>query len=181
MGQALTAWPTVWPSRRSLVGCWLVAAVGFAALLGLARAAQEPLDDADPARQRPGFLDLGALPQPAPPAGRIPVAGHPGVVFFERADRLGPLCRALAEDPLSEKADLVVVVAGPAGSCPAASVVADPDASVARAYGLGSPRGGGPPVGYAVVDSSGHLRYRTLDPEVADQLDEVGTIVDALP
>ncbi len=181
MGQTLTAQPTLWPSRRSLVVVWLVAAVSFAALLGLARAGEGPLDDADPARQRPGFLDLGALPQPAPPVGRIPAAGRPGVVFFERPDRLGPLCRALAEAPFSEKAEVVVVVSGPDGSCPAASMVADPNASVAHAYGLRRPRGGGAPVGYAVVDSSGSIRYRTLDPSVADELAEVATIVDALP
>ena len=45
---------------------WLVTAVGFGTLLALAQASGSTLDDPDPARQRPGFLDAGALPQPAP-------------------------------------------------------------------------------------------------------------------
>lgn len=179
MGQALTT--PRWPSRRSLVAVWVLAALGFGALLGLARAAEGPLDDPDPARQRPGFVDQGSLPQPAPPVAGIPTSGRRAVVFFERADRLGRLCQALAKSPLPPKADLVVAVAGPGGSCPAASVVADPDARVAGAYGLRTPREGGPPVGYAVVDSAAAIRYRTLDPSVADELDEVATILEAVP
>ena len=60
------------------------------------------------------------------------------------------------------------------------SRTSDPDGSVAEAYGMRSPRGGGPPVGYALVDAHGAIRYRTLDPDVADQLGEVGTMVGAL-
>jgi len=36
-------------------------------------------------------------------------------------------------------------------------------------------------MGYAVVDAHGLIRYRTLDPAVADELDEVKTIVGATP
>ncbi len=45
---------------------------------------------------------------------------------------------------------------------------------------LGRPPGGGAPVGYAVVDAAGAIRHRALDPDVAEQLDEVTTIVAAL-
>jgi alkyl hydroperoxide reductase subunit AhpC len=58
-------------------------------------------------------------------------------------------------------------------------VLGDPDGAVAKAYGMRVPRGGGPPVGYAVVDAAGAIRYRTLDPAVAERLREVGTIVSA--
>lgn len=61
------------------------------------------------------------------------------------------------------------------------TIVDDPASDISRAYGLRRPVGGGPPVGYAVVDSHGQLRYRTPDPSVADELSEVRTIVDAAP
>lgn len=167
------------PIRR-LVVVWLTAAAFFGVLLVLARAAEAPLDDPDPAWQRPGFLDAGALPVPAPPG--LTASGRPTVVFFERSTGVGALCQALTERPLREGAVTAVVVADPGpGSCGAAgAVVADRDGALADAYGMRRPRDGGPPVGYAVVDGAGAIRYRTLDPEVADQLGEVGTIVAAL-
>jgi hypothetical protein len=79
------------------------------------------------------------------------------VVFFERPGRLDGLCQALGRGPLSASADVVIVVSGPASSCPAAAV------------------------GYAVVDSTGAVRYRTLDPTAADELAEVATILAAVP
>lgn len=171
------------PTAR-LVLIWLVAAVGLGSLLIVARAAGDPLDDPDPAWQRPGFLDAGDLPVPAPqvtPA--VPSPGRPTVIIFERAGRLPELCRALATTPLPrDAATAVVVVDSPSGRCDAAgAVVGDADGTVARAYGLRRPRGGGPPVGYAVVDAASSIRYRTLDPTVADELSEVGTILGALP
>lgn len=36
-------------------------------------------------------------------------------------------------------------------------------------------------MGYAVIDRRGLIRYRTLDPTVADHLGEVKTIVRAVP
>jgi hypothetical protein len=104
-------------------------------------------------------------------------------VLFVRADGLGELCHSLTTSGLRQKAALAVVVAGEASaSCDAAgAVVSDPEGAAAEAYGMRRPRGGGPPVGYAVIDASGDIRYRTLDPEVADQLEEVSTIVAALP
>ncbi|MBW3614663.1 MAG: hypothetical protein KY439_05045 [Actinobacteria bacterium] len=167
-----------------LVVIWLVAAVGLGSLLVAARLAREPLDDPDPAWQRPGFLDAGELPVPAPQvAPGFPAPGRPTAVIFERADRLAELCHALATSALARRAAIaVVVVDAPSGGCSAAdTVVGDAGGALAGAYGLRTPRGGGPPVGYAVVDAAGAIRYRTLDPEVADQLGEVGTIVAALP
>ncbi|MFP5377286.1 MAG: hypothetical protein ACLGIO_10990 [Acidimicrobiia bacterium] len=174
--------------RRSpapLVATWVGAAVGFGLLLAVARAGEGPLDDADQAWQRPGFLDAGRLPAPAPPvAAGTPAPGRPTVVFFVRpGDVRAELCHALAASALPRRAATAVVVAGPSpDGCPAAgAVVGDPDGGVARAYGMRRPRGGGAPVGYAVVDAGGAIRYRTLDPGVAGQLGEVGTIVEALP
>lgn len=142
------------------------------------------LDDPDPAWQRPGFLDAGELPAPAPNvAPNVPATTRPAVVFFARADGMEKLCRALAENRLAGRAAIALVVGGtPSGGCDAAAaVVADPEGDLAEAYGMRRPRDGGPPVGYAVVDAAGDIRYRTLDPAVADRLDEVATMVAALP
>ncbi len=160
-------------SAAPLVATWLGAAVGIGLLLALARASQGPLDDPDQAWQRPGFLDAGDLPAPAPTvAPGVPLPGRPTVVFFVGAGNdLAELCEALAESPLPERAATAVVVAGsPPGRCDGAgAVVGDRDGEVAELYGLRRPRGG-PPVGYAVVDAAGAIRYRTLDPEVADHV-----------
>ena len=172
---------------RPLVVIWLAVAIGLGLLLTVARVMREPLDDPDPAWQRPGFLDAGDLPVPAAPvAPGLPAPGRATVVFFERTGRLPQLCRALAASDLpgTATATATAVVVDGAGShgCEAAdAVVIDRDGALAAAYGMRSPRGGGPPVGYAVVDSTGAIRYRTLDPAVADELSEVRTMVDALP
>ena len=174
------------PARRSgpLAAIWLTLAVVLSLFLALARAADGPLDDRDAAWQRPGFLDAGELPAPAPKiAPNVPGTERPAVVFFVRAGGMQKLCRALAENRLAGRAAIAVVFAGTRSSgCQAAeAVVADPEGDVAEAYGMRRPRDGGPPVGYAVVDSAGDIRYRTLDPAVADRLDEVSTMVSALP
>lgn len=177
--------PTTGPARRSgpLAVIWLTSAVVLGVFLAIARAVEGPLDDPDPAWQRPGFLDAGELPAPAPNvAPNVPATTRPAVVFFVRADGLEKLCRALGKNRLAEKAAIAVVVARtPSGGCEAAeAVVADLEGHLAEAYGMRRPRDGGPPVGYAVVDVTGNTRYRTLDPALADRLDEVGTMVSAL-
>lgn len=173
--------PLIVPSRSRLAAVWLTMAALLGALLVAAQAAESGLDDPDPARQRPGYLDAGSLPQPAPRlTSSRPRAGHRAVAFFVGSEQLGPLCRALSAGDLAARADLVVVVAG-SGPCAAAPVVDDPSGSLARRYGLRRPRSGGPRVGYAIVDRHGDIRYRTLDPSVADELTEVETILRATP
>jgi len=171
-----------WPTRRSLALAWAVAAFGFAALLALADAASGPLDDPDPARARPGVLDLDGLPAPAPQvAAGVPRPGRRAVVFFARPTGVAPLCQALARRPLPSDVDVAVVANGAGGSCgPGATLVVDPSAAHARSFGLDVPRDGGAPVGYAVVDAAGRIRYRTLDPGVAARLGEVATMVAAV-
>ncbi|MGI8684358.1 MAG: hypothetical protein ACR2MO_04590 [Acidimicrobiales bacterium] len=168
-------------TRRSLIAAWLAAAIVLGALMAVARASESGLDDADPAQQRPGFLDAGALPQPAPRlTAALPVAGRRTVVFFVHPKGLDEVCRALSGPNLAERADVAVVVSGP-GRCDGVATVNDPAARLGRSYGLHRPRAGGPPVGYAVIDRRGLIRYRTLDPTVADHLGEVDTIVRAVP
>ena len=169
-------------SSRRLIVVWVVVAVGLGALLAVARASAGPLDDPDPAHQRPGLLDLGELPVPAPPvSGGVPTPGREAVVFFVRPAGLQALCGALADADLAGEPDLAVVVAGPVAPCAAdVTVVADPGGGLADAYGLRPPADRGAPVGYAVVDEAGRIRYRTLDPEVDDLLGEVDTILRAV-
>lgn len=166
---------------RGLLAMWLLAAVVLGGLLVIAQLRRSPLDDPDPAYQRPGILDLGALPVPAPTvAGDIPRHGRPAVVFFERPSLLPGLCQALPGTGLVTTADLVIVIPAEGAGCGAVPVVVDPYVGLAEAYGMRLPSDGGPPVGYAVVDGQGRIRYRTLDPTVAAELPEVATILAAL-
>ncbi|HJT03612.1 MAG TPA: hypothetical protein VJ757_08290 [Pseudonocardiaceae bacterium] len=168
------------PSWRGLVAVWLVAAAACAVLLGVVQAFRGPADDPDPAYERPGVLDLGMLPAPAPMVtARLPRPGRPAVVFFERPGRLAALCGALPGTELTTSAEVVVVTTGPTAGCGGVPVVADPLARIAKAYGMRIPIDGGPPVGYAVVDRSGLIRYRTLAPELSE-LYEVSVILGAL-
>ncbi|MGQ0803280.1 MAG: hypothetical protein ACT4PI_05395 [Actinomycetota bacterium] len=170
------------PTRLSLAMVWVGAAVLLGSLLFVADAAEGPLDDPDQAHQRPGFLDEGDLPVAAPDLpGDALEDGRPAVVFFERPRRLETLCDALAGDDLDRRAEIVVIVSGEDGECEGARSVDDPNGELAAAFGLREPSDGGPPVGYAVVDSDGRVRYRTLDPQAADDLEEVETIVKAVP
>lgn len=167
------------PSRRMLVAVWLSMLAMFGALLFAANASKSGLDDPDPALQRPGFLDAGGLPQPARAiTSAVPRKGRRAVVFFVRPGTVGSLCRALGKDQIMERADVVVVVSGP-GLCRRFATVNDRQTKLARDYRMRRPRAGGPPVGYAIVDSSRQIRYRTLDPGAAARLPEVDTILRA--
>jgi hypothetical protein len=164
-----------------LLAAWLVVALVFGALLAIERATESGLDDPDPAWQRPGVLDVGALPQPAPRLTAVlPRPGRRAVAFFVRPDGVARLCRSLARHSLAGDADVVIAVSG-SGRCEGVPTLEDPSAGRARAYGLRRPRDGGAPVGYAVVDRHGRIRYRTLDPGVAEGLREVDTMVAATP
>ena len=169
------------PSRRSLAGVWSACAVLLGALLVLSAQARGPLDDPDPARQRPGLLDLGVLPSPAPRvSAEVPTPGRAALVLFERPDRLARLCEAIGRHRFTDGAVVVVVAPGPGGACaPGVAVIGDPTGALAAQFGLDQTHDGGAPVGYAVVDGHGDIRYRTLDPSVAAQLGEIDTILRA--
>jgi hypothetical protein len=162
---------------------WLVLAGSMGGLLALAQLAEGPLDDPDLAEQRPGYLDAGDLPVRAPPLpGDLPSPKRRTVVFVERPERVAELCRALRRDDLGQHAALVVIVSDRDGDeCGSVPVVVDQSGSYVDAIGFRHPEDHGPPVGYAVIDSHGQVRYRTLDPEVDDGLEEVETIIRAVP
>lgn len=169
------------PSRSRLVAVWIVCALGLAAIVVAARGLRTPGDDADPARQRPGILDLGPLPEPAPEVAGLELPdGRRAVVFFAAPDHEQELCGALSGSDLAAD-EVVFVVKGTSGSCaPRVAVVAADVAGAAAAFGLPSPRSASVPTGYAVVDSAGRVRYRTLDPVAPALLDEVATMVGAV-
>ncbi len=173
--------PSLVPSRKVLAVAWAASALGLGGLLAMARPG--PLDDPDPAEQRPGFLDAGSLPAPAAPVtNALPARGRRAVVFFVREPGLGALCRAVGGSGLARQADLVAVMVRASRDCPTElEVVADTTGSHARRYAMPLPRDGGAPVGYAIVDSRSQIRYRTLDPAVVDELAEVTTILGATP
>lgn len=166
-----------WPSRRRLTVAWLVTAATFAAVAVMVRAGASGLDDPDPARQRPGLLAAAASAPLAPPALRRALPAG-GVVFFERGERAGDLCTALADAAFRSQAVVVTTPAAPA-TCAGVASLAVPPADVADALGLPLPRDGGAPVGYVVVDEAGRVRYATLDPDSADRLPEVQTMLRA--
>lgn len=175
-----------WVLVRVAVG--VTTAVVLGAALTVSMSDPDPLDDPDLAMQRAGILDVVGPRSPAVALdGRVPVRGRVAVVFFLRPAQAGPLVGALdspSGQELRELVDIGLVVSAGASdvtpSDPATTVVADPDGRLAAAYRMRPPRDGGPPVGYAVIDVDGTVRYRTEDPGVANGLDEVLTIVDAV-
>lgn len=124
-----------------------------------------PLDDSDPADQRNGLLlDGPALP---PGAGGVALSGRPVVVLFERDQPRGPAFEQWRVAVSDDGVGLVVRV-GAAGQ------------ELARLVGMPTPVDGGPPVGYAVVDPAGTVRYATLDPAYERNAFEVDVITGAL-
>ncbi len=164
---------------------WTVALFLLGGMLFAIRSTRSPLNDPDMAYQRPGFLDAHGAPFPAPQVtAGIPSPGTRAVVFFTRPELLARLEGGLLTGPLiRDDAALAVVVAGtlPTAEAAGVHVVADPDGRLAKAYDMPIPRDGGPPVGYAIVDSQGRVRYRTLDPEMEEHLWEVQTMLRDTP
>ena len=133
--------------------------------LAVAEHRRNALNDPDQAWERTGLL-LPAKTYQAPNLGGAP--GRPVVVFFARSLSDGYLFHDLADQSdLASMAALVVVT--PDGSRPLIEtgikdIATDADGSLATAVGLHRPIDGGYPVGYALIDSDGYLRFRTLDP-----------------
>lgn len=168
-------------TRRELAWTWVGIAVSSGAFLLFAASTRSALDDPDPARQRPGLLDTGSLPERAPLLrANLPMLGQRAVVIFVRSQDLGPLCKSLPNHGLERRAAVVAVVSGP-GECEAAITINDPKSQFSRRFGLAQPRAAGSPVGYALIDRAGQIRYRTLDPTVVRNLTEVETVLRAIP
>lgn len=149
------------------VGLWVVITLLFAGLLGFAEDRRNPLNDPDQAQQRTGVL-LPTGQDPAPKVPALDIPGRPAVILFDRTLAGRHLFHDLADQSdLTRNAELVVVT--PDGSRPIIETgidhfLADQDEAVAQAFELRKPIDGGYPVGYVLVDSSGFIRFRTLDP-----------------
>lgn len=143
-----------------------------------------PLDDPDPADQRPGFLtaaaearELSGLALPGDPVGRRAV-----LVAFDRSP---PPARryasALAGVPDAIAVVLVIPREPATRTRPGRGrLLVDPEGRVAEAMGIHRPSDGGPPMGYAVLDADGRVRYATLDPSYLDHGDESALIAEAV-
>lgn len=136
-----------------------------------------PLDDPDPAYQRDGLLLAGPV-LPAEVAGvefgRRPVV----LVFVRQPPEPSDLASWAARVPAG--IDIRVVLAQPyAPELPVPAVV-DPRNRLADAVAMPQPVDGGPPVGYAVVDSDRVVRYATLDPDYLRNAFEIATIAGAV-
>lgn len=166
----------------SLVRIWLGAVAILGLLVAVSHATREGADDPDPARQRPGILDVGDLPAPAPELRPgVPASGVPSVVFFA-GRKLDELCRALNGRTWQPASTEVYVVTDlPRNRCGTDVEVVEGSVSrAANAFGLPRPRDGKSPLGYAIVDERGFIRYRTLDPGTPTLLAEVDTMLAAL-
>jgi len=71
---------------------------------------------------------------------------------------------------------LAVIVSSPA-DCPGQATLVVDNGGLAKRFGMPAPVDGGPPVGCALIDGAGRIRYRTLDPRGAGGLDEVATML----
>ena len=132
-----------------------LATVALLVALGGVEIAKGPLDDPDPTRQRIGLL-TAADASPRAPADTDWSDG-PTVVLFTGDLDPAPL-RAAAQRP---GAELVI------GTDPAA-------------FGLDDTDSGRPPVGYAIVDSDGRIRYVTLDPHLEEHAGEIDTMLEGV-
>ena len=126
-----------------------------------------PLDDPRPAFQRDGLLREGPI-LPADVAG-VSFGDQPVIVLFERKKPHGRPWDRWSAEVTSGGAALVVVTPDEAAH-----------ASLVDAIGMPSPVDGGPPIGYAVVDSSRQVRYATIDPQYLRNAFEVNVISGAV-
>lgn len=164
---------------------WLGLAIMLGAAQWLANHDRRPLDDPDLALERPGFLDAHSEPFPAPPvAPGLPKYGERFILFFVRQEQAGPLHDALMKrtHPFDEVAMAIAYVGRkPDHQDLVAPFLDDNTGEIASSYRMPRPRDGGQPVGYAIVDRAGYVRYQTLDPTMWTRLDEVQTMWAATP
>lgn len=158
---------------------WSVAAAGLGAGLVVADRSRGPLDDVDVAHQRDGLVvDLG----PVDLSPHVPPRTSAAVLFV-RPGMLEQLSRTLSAPTgpdLPAHVRLLVAQPGPSTDQHDLTVVDDTSGALRRACLMRDTRDGGYPVGFAVVDAAGHLRYRTLDPGMSERWFELRTMVGAV-
>lgn len=163
---------------RSVLWFWLVGSMLLAFVVLVVIGGPGPLDDPAPGSQRPGILvDANeARSVPARALAPVPVGRGNVLLLFERhvpsADVLDALRRAVGSG-----FTLAVAVPGGRRRPPVPGVLAvDAPVAAAVAVGMHRPRDGGPPIGYALLDREGRVRYATLAPNYVGELAELETV-----
>ena len=159
---------------------WSLAAAGLGAGLLRADRSRGPQDDVDAAHQRDGLVvDLGPVDLSPHVAARSPTA-----VLFVRPGMLEQLSGTLSGPAGPDLPGAVRLLVAQPGPPPAdladLHVVDDASGALRRACRMRETRDGGYPVGFAVIDAAGHLRYRTLDPGMSARWFELRTMVRAV-
>lgn len=148
---SLNVWAGTGGSRRWWAG---VSAVAVAVSLGVVGYLLSPGADVAP-NPGPRQLDMLYLDEPAPSLGQLGVqADTAAVVVF---------CPQICPVPQVD----------------GAQVVRSTEPALAAQYALVTSDGRIGP-GYALIDTSGRLRYRTFDPAPADHAAEIQVLIDAL-
>ncbi|MGI8623905.1 MAG: hypothetical protein ACR2NB_10590 [Solirubrobacteraceae bacterium] len=168
---------------RSVLWFWLVGWVLLAFVVLVVIGGPGPLDDPALGSQRPGILvDANEAQSVAARAlAPVPVGRGNVLLLFERdvpsADVLDALRRAVGSG-----FTLAVAVPGGRRRPPPVPGVLAVDAPVAAAVAVGMhrPRDGGPPIGYALLDREGRVRYATLAPNYVGELAELETVAGGL-
>lgn len=165
-------------SRSALA--WSLSAAGLGVGLVLAERSRGPLDDVDVAHQRDGLVvDLG----PVDLSPHLPTR-TPAALLFVRPGMLAQLAETLSGTAGPDLPGAVRLLVSQPGPLPpdgyGLHVVDDTSGALRRACRMRDTRDGGYPVGFAVVDAAGHLRYRTLDPGMAERWFELRTMVRAV-
>lgn len=118
----------------------------------------------------------------------IPATGRRTAVFFASGDAYGALAEALtagatarfaATDPPTDV--VIVLPARPGSPLVPAPVAYDPLQRIAEDFGMRLPADGSRAVGWALVDSQGLIRYRTVDQDSAGNLSTVLELANSLP
>lgn len=162
---------------------WIAVALLMGGLLGFAEHRRNPLNDPDQAQQRTGVL-LPSGQEPAPTIPEWDITGRSAVIIFDRTLTGRHLFHDLADQSdLTRNAELFVVT--PDGSRPIIEagidrIVRDEHGAIAEAFSMRRPIDTGYPVGYALVDASGFIRFRTLEPGYAGRAWEIRLILNEM-
>lgn len=160
---------------------WFVPTAIVLVVLVLGAPEQGPLDHADKAQQRTGLLipyseapDVTALELPGRPGQDVPT-----VVAFHRTAPDPDRYRRWVQS-LPQGTQTVLVLPGPPYPELHGTAVIGDSGRIAEALRMETPQDGGFPIGYAVIDGAGRLRYQTLDPKYLEHASEVATMAGAV-
>lgn len=161
---------------------WLTGSVVLVVVVLAVVPGPGPLDDPDPAYQRPGFVlargdatRVSNLSLPGSPRGR-----HPVVIVFDRGLPDAGAFHRLQRGLPPAFAIVLVISDGQRPTQYPFPVFVDRQGRTAAAVGMRTPKDGGQPVGYAIVDRQARVRYTTLDPGYLQHGNEAATMAGAI-